>query len=305
MASSSSVEDHALLLGLTLSTTHHNNRIITPAAKPNNSGVVHSTFEPSLSLTLLSGNGDNIDQVSAPAAAKNSRQEASPPNSAVSSFSAASGGGGRMVMKRERDVLSSTDEMETAERVVSSRASDEDDDGGSTAARKKLRLTKDQSALLEESFKHHSTLNPKQKQALARQLNLRARQVEVWFQNRRARTKLKQTEVDCELLKKCCETLTDENRRLHKELQELKALKSSPPQPAAPPQFYMRVPAATLSLCPSCERIGGGPAVAAAEAPVAGGADHHRGGSNSSSSAFSMAQKPQFFNPFTNPSAAC
>ncbi|CAI0405441.1 unnamed protein product [Linum tenue] len=314
MASSSSVEDHALLLGLTLSTTHHNNRTITPAAKPNNSGA-HSTFEPSLSLTLLSGNGDSIDQVSAAAAAaKNSRQEASPPNSAVSSFSAASGGGGgRMVMKRERDVLSSTDEMETAERVVSSRASDEDDDdgGGSTAARKKLRLTKDQSALLEESFKHHSTLNPfsqKQKQALARQLNLRARQVEVWFQNRRARTKLKQTEVDCELLKKCCETLTDENRRLHKELQELKALKSSPPQPAAaaPPQFYMRVPAATLSLCPSCERIGGGPAVAAAAAPAAGGADHHRGGSSSSSSsAFSMAQKPQFFNPFTNPSAAC
>nr|pir homeotic protein HAT22 - Arabidopsis thaliana (fragments) [Arabidopsis thaliana] len=54
-------------------------------------------------------------------------------------------------------------------------------------------------------------------------------QVEVWFQNRRARTKLKQTEVDCEFLKKCCETLTDENRRLQKELQDLKALKLSQP----------------------------------------------------------------------------
>ena len=46
--------------------------------------------------------------------------------------------------------------------------------------------------------------------------------MEVWFQNRRARTKLKQTEVDCELLKRCCESLTEENRRLQQELHELR-----------------------------------------------------------------------------------
>ncbi|KAG4991208.1 hypothetical protein AAZX31_09G101300 [Glycine max] len=125
------------------------------------------------------------------------------------------------------------------------RASD-DDENGST--RKKLRLSKEQSAFLEESFKEHTTLNPKQKLALAKQLNLRPRQVEVWFQNRRARTKLKQTEVDCEYLKRCCETLTEENRRLQKELQELRALKSSQP-------FYMQLPATTLTMCPSCERV--------------------------------------------------
>nr|GMC67998.1 homeobox-leucine zipper protein HAT22-like [Ipomoea batatas] len=164
------------------------------------------------------------------------------------------------------------------ERVSSRVISDEDDDGGN--GRKKLRLTKAQSALLEESFKQHSTLNPKQKQDLARELSLRPRQVEVWFQNRRARTKLKQTEVDCEFLKKCCETLTDENRRLQKEVQELKALKLAQP-------FYMQLPAATLTMCPSCERIGG----AAVE--------------TSNKSPFTMAPKPHFFNPFTNPSAAC
>ncbi|XP_047066368.1 homeobox-leucine zipper protein HOX27-like [Lolium rigidum] len=135
----------------------------------------------------------------------------------------------------------------------SSRASD-DDDGAS--ARKKLRLSKDQSAFLEESFKEHSTLNPKQKVALAKQLNLRPRQVEVWFQNRRARTKLKQTEVDCEYLKRCCDTLTEENRRLHKELSELRALKTAQP-------FYMSLPATTLSMCPSCERVASNPAAAA------------------------------------------
>ncbi|TVU05592.1 hypothetical protein EJB05_48760, partial [Eragrostis curvula] len=138
----------------------------------------------------------------------------------------------------------------------SSRASDEDD---GASARKKLRLSKEQSAFLEESFKEHSTLNPKQKAALARQLNLRPRQVEVWFQNRRARTKLKQTEVDCEYLKRCCETLTEENRRLHKELAELRALKTAQP-------FYMHLPATTLSMCPSCERVASNPAAAAASA---------------------------------------
>ncbi|XP_017244234.1 homeobox-leucine zipper protein HOX11 isoform X2 [Daucus carota subsp. sativus] len=131
------------------------------------------------------------------------------------------------------------------ERGSNSRASDDDENG---LARKKLRLSKEQSAFLEESFKEHNTLNPKQKHGLAKQLNLRPRQVEVWFQNRRARTKLKQTEVDCEYLKKCCETLTEENRKLHKELQELRALKSSTP-------FYMQSPATTLTMCPSCERV--------------------------------------------------
>ncbi|KAF8404808.1 hypothetical protein HHK36_009698 [Tetracentron sinense] len=194
-------------------------------------------------------------------------RQASPP-SAVSSFSNAS-------VKRERDLGS--EELEV-ERVSSRVLSDEDEEG---SARKKLRLTKEQSALLEDSFKEHNTLNPKQKLALAKQLNLRPRQVEVWFQNRRARTKLKQTEVDCELLKNCCETLTDENRRLQKELQELKALKLATP-------LYMQLPAATLTMCPSCERIGGG-----------------GGGGSSSKSPFTMAQKPRFYNPFTQPSAAC
>ncbi|CAL9123112.1 unnamed protein product, partial [Musa textilis] len=138
----------------------------------------------------------------------------SSPRSMVSSFS----GGHLSPIKRERDA----------------RASDEEEDGG--AARKKLRLTKEQSALLEDRFREHSTLDPKQKQALAGLLNLLPRQVEVWFQNRRARTKLKKTEVEYERLRKCCETLRDENRRLQKELKELKSFKLLRPR-------YMQLPA--------------------------------------------------------------
>lgn len=37
---------------------------------------------------------------------------------------------------------------------------DLDDDGGDAAARKKLRLSKEQAAVLEETFKEHNTLNP-------------------------------------------------------------------------------------------------------------------------------------------------
>lgn len=124
--------------------------------------------------------------------------------------------------------------------------SDEED---GESCRKKLRLSRDQSSILEDNFKEHSTLNPKQKVALAKRLGLRPRQVEVWFQNRRARTKSKQTEVDCEYMKKFCDKLTDENRRLQREVQELRALKLSP-------LFYMPMtPPTTLTMCPSCQRV--------------------------------------------------
>ncbi|XP_039056267.1 homeobox-leucine zipper protein HAT3-like [Hibiscus syriacus] len=161
----------------------------------------------------------------------------SSPNSTISSISG---------KRNERD--NAGDETE-AERASCTRASDEENGAAVDASRKKLRLSKKQSLLLEETFKEHSTLNPKQKLALAKDLNLRPRQVEVWFQNRRARTKLKQTDVDCEYLKRCCENLNEENRRLQKEVQDLRTLKLSP-------QLYMHMnPPTTLTMCPSCERM--------------------------------------------------
>ncbi|WOG92976.1 hypothetical protein DCAR_0312254 [Daucus carota subsp. sativus] len=237
--------------------------------------AVALSFEPSLTLGLVSGDKVNDGFVIKPSSCEILYRQDS---TGASSFSNAS-------VKREREQRGS-EETETTARVSSRVISDEDDDGSN--GRKKLRLTKAQSALLEESFKLHSTLNPKQKQELAKELNLRPRQVEVWFQNRRARTKLKQTEVDCEYLKKCCETLTDENRRLQKEVQELKALKVAQP-------LYMQLPAATLTMCPSCERVGG------SGGPPATSAD------NSSKETFSSitTPKPHFYNSFPNPSAAC
>ncbi|CAN6539723.1 hypothetical protein ACFX13_016906 [Malus domestica] len=219
-------------------------------------------------------------------------QVSSPCSGAVSSFSNSSS------FKRDRDM--GVEEIEgEEERVVnittSSRVSDElYDQDHEGSPRKKLRLTKEQSSTLEDSFREHTTLIPKQKQELARKLNLRPRQVEVWFQNRRARTKLKQTEADFELLKQCCETLKEENRRLHKELQELKSMKQT--ATAAAP-FYMQFPTATLTMCPSCEKI-------------CNGGDHHNHNHNngSSTSPFLIGSNKThlIFNPYsTHPSTAC
>lgn len=77
------------------------------------------------------------------------------------------------------------------------------------------------------------------------------------------RTKLKQTEVDCEYLKRCCENLTEENRRLQKEVNELRTLKLSP-------QSYMNMnPPTTLTMCPSCERVAVRPPPSSAPASTA------------------------------------
>ncbi|KAL2319921.1 hypothetical protein Fmac_028890 [Flemingia macrophylla] len=182
--------------------------------------------------SLLQGIDMNMEPVC------NEENGVSSPNSTISSISG---------KRAEREGNGDENERESCSRGGSDDEGGGDGDGDNS--RKKLRLSKEQALVLEETFKEHNTLNPKQKQALAKQLNLRPRQVEVWFQNRRARTKLKQTEVDCEYWKRYCENLSEENRRLQKEVQELRALKLSP-------QVYMNMnPPTTLTMCPSCERV--------------------------------------------------
>jgi len=51
--------------------------------------------------------------------------------------------------------------------------------------------------------------------------------------------------MECELLKRYNEALTDENKKLRIELEKLKSLKMSPP---------LRL-VSTVTMCPSCERV--------------------------------------------------
>uniref|UniRef100_A0A0E0C5A4 Homeobox domain-containing protein n=1 Tax=Oryza meridionalis TaxID=40149 RepID=A0A0E0C5A4_9ORYZ len=162
------------------------------------------------------------------------------------------GGGCSM---RDLDINQPASGGEEEEFPMGSVEEDEEERGvGGPHRPKKLRLSKEQSRLLEESFRLNHTLTPKQKEALAIKLKLRPRQVEVWFQNRRARTKLKQTEMECEYLKRCFGSLTEENRRLQREVEELRAMRVAPPTVLSP-HTRQPLPASALTMCPRCERI--------------------------------------------------
>ncbi|XP_038875532.1 homeobox-leucine zipper protein ATHB-17-like isoform X2 [Benincasa hispida] len=151
-------------------------------------------------------------------------------------------------------------EAEVEEWAVAPSAEEEEEEesctnNGGTQPRKKLRLSKDQSRLLEASFRLNHTLNPKQKEALAMELKLKPRQVEVWFQNRRARSKLKQTEIECEYLKRWFRSLTEQNRWLRRELEELRAIKVAPPAIVSRRDRQPPLSTSTITMCPRCERI--------------------------------------------------
>lgn len=73
------------------------------------------------------------------------------------------------------------------------------------------------------------------------------------------RNKLKQTEVDFQLLRKWCDALSEENRRLKKELQELKMMVKQQPDDEGPTSLYLDLPKVasrpvSVELCPSCSR---------------------------------------------------
>lgn len=64
------------------------------------------------------------------------------------------------------------------------------------------------------------------------------------------RTKLKQTEADCEHLKRCCEALARENRKLQREVAELRALRA--PYPSYNHHHLSGFSTVLPAACPSC-----------------------------------------------------
>ncbi|KAL7090873.1 hypothetical protein ACP275_12G069200 [Erythranthe tilingii] len=143
------------------------------------------------------------------------------------SFPYSSGGSGGAMKEVDINQVPSSG---TEEECMQEEEEEDESPNGGPGPRKKLRLTKEQ----------------KKKESLAIELKLKPRQVEVWFQNRRARSKTKKTEMEYEYLKRCFGTLTEQNRRLQNEVEELRIIK------VVPPLCRQQL---TLTMCPRCERV--------------------------------------------------
>ena len=91
----------------------------------------------------------------------------------------------------------------------------EEDEGSSS---KKRRLGVNQVRFLESSFKEEKKLEPERKAQIAQQLGLQPRQVAIWFQNRRARSRSKQLERDYIVLKSLYDVATLEKQKLQDEV---------------------------------------------------------------------------------------
>ncbi|RRT66586.1 hypothetical protein B296_00040084 [Ensete ventricosum] len=121
-------------------------------------------------------------------------------------------------VSRWKELDDEEEEEEEEEGVSGKDDSSNLSDDKPVGTRKKLKLTIEQVRLLEDSFRDRSTLST-------------------------------QIEMDYESLRMHCDRLSNENRRLKKELQELRSA-----TPASP--FYVHLlKAATLTMCPACERI--------------------------------------------------
>ncbi|WJX38907.1 hypothetical protein P8452_26522 [Trifolium repens] len=86
---------------------------------------------------------------------------------------------------------------------------------------KKRRLGHVQVKALEKSFELDNKLEPERKVKLAEELGLQPRQVSIWFQNRRARSKTKQLERDYGVLKSNFDVLKVEYSNLQQENEAL------------------------------------------------------------------------------------
>lgn len=149
--------DHTSNIGLVLglgSYAHDRGHMIPSRRVHDHTKFPAPAEELSLSLSLAGG-APASGKVDAKKVVTEEPVQSSPHSSTVSSYSnPVTHEVFRPSVKRERDVGGEDGEIERN----SSRVSDEEEE--IAAARKKLRLTKEQSALLEESFKEHTTLNP-------------------------------------------------------------------------------------------------------------------------------------------------
>ncbi|KAJ6724520.1 HOMEOBOX-LEUCINE ZIPPER PROTEIN [Salix viminalis] len=91
----------------------------------------------------------------------------------------------------------------------------------SSSSSRKKRLTQDQVRLLERTFTTSKKLEPELKAQLASQLGVPPRQISIWYQNKRARWKTQNLELDYNTLHLKLENVLADRRRLEREVAQL------------------------------------------------------------------------------------
>ncbi|XP_071736165.1 homeobox-leucine zipper protein ATHB-52-like [Rutidosis leptorrhynchoides] len=86
----------------------------------------------------------------------------------------------------------------------------------------KKRLTNEQVKLLETSFNFNNKLDLTRKSQLAQELGVPARQIAIWYQNKRARWRNQSLEMEHQVLQRQLECVSSDKNRLEREVERLK-----------------------------------------------------------------------------------
>ena len=85
----------------------------------------------------------------------------------------------------------------------------------------KKRLTNEQVKLLETSFNFNNKLDSTRKSQLAQELGVPARQIAIWYQNKRARWRTQSLETEHKTLQDRLERVSSDKNRLEREVERL------------------------------------------------------------------------------------
>ncbi|OIT00364.1 homeobox-leucine zipper protein athb-52 [Nicotiana attenuata] len=122
----------------------------------------------------------------------------------------------------------------------------------------KKRLNQEQIKLLESSFDSTKKLEPEKKLQLAKELGVPPRQISIWYQNRRARWKNQNLEIDYNALQLKLETALSEKLQLEKETERLRGelQKANQMLIAVNGERAINIPLCDVSLSSCCEERG-------------------------------------------------